>query len=70
MPRHEPFQKWDEPREHQEPSRPGKSRPSGETPAVKLWIVRFAWVISTGMLVAGALLILLILAGQGHRIGL
>ncbi len=70
MPRHEPFQKWNETPDHNDPAAREGRRPTGETPAVKLWIVRFAWVISTSMLVLGALLIILILAGQGHRIGL
>jgi hypothetical protein len=58
-------------------ARIGTDRPDGpqpepavHIPTGKVWLLRWAWLISTGMLVIGAILIVIILAGQGHRIGL
>jgi hypothetical protein len=78
-----PFNKWrhlenEEPQNanppspgpHQETSQQTDNVESTRRLRLKMWLLRSAWAISTGMLILGGLLMILILAGQGHRIGL
>lgn len=70
-----PFHKWRELDQEQKAADPTRHEdaPQGTaqgTLPVKMWMLRFAWVVSTGMLILGALLIILILSGHGEIIGL
>lgn len=69
MKREDPFQKWDaHDREQQGENATSPEAPQRIGPRPRM--LQVAWIISTGMLVLGVLLIILILAGEGHRIGL
>ncbi len=69
MKRNDTFQKWDA----HDQERSGTTRFPIDPPekvSSKAWLLGVAWIVSTLMLVFGALLMILILAGEGHRIGL
>jgi hypothetical protein len=62
--------KWDAMDQAQSAPAPGSEREIVRLPAGKAWLLRWAWLISTGMLILGVVLIVIVLSGAGHRIGL
>lgn len=69
MKRSDTFQKWDA-HDHEQTGAKRFPLQPRETRSSRAWLLGVAWIVSTFMLVFGAILMILILAGEGHRIGL